>query len=198
MHLHLACIFLQIMNMNDASCLGYDSSVAPKLDNFPYAQWCVRFKLFVQSKHFDLWEIIDDAYIVPILEKSKWNKNDHRMFTMNNILLEYLLNAFNSSMSNKFVHFDSAYTLWIFIEAHQGDLEAIRQALGDPASSSKGTSCTRPLGDSPSEVCEFETINDLPNDELACASEKLLHAFNKLQNDFINLQSKHVNPIMSF
>ena len=171
----------------DMHGLGYAINIAPRLDNFPYAQCCVRFKLFVQSKHFDLWKIIDDAYIVPTLEKSKWNKNDHRMFIMNNILLEYLLNAFNSSMSNKFVHFDSAYTLWKFIEAHQGDLEAIQQALADPASSSCGaSSCTRPLGDSPSEVCEFESINDLSSDKLACASEKLLHVYNKLHKDFID------------
>ena len=130
---------------------------------------------------------------MPILEKSKWNRNDHRMFTMNNILLEYLLNAFNSSMSNKFVHFDSAYKLWKFIEAHQGDLEAIQQALEDLTSSSYGATCTRPLGDSPSEVCEFEITNDLSSDELACASKKLLHAYNKLHNNFINLKSKHDN-----
>ena len=55
----------------DMHGLGYAINIAPRFDNFPYAQWCVRFKLFVQSKHFDLWEIIDDAYIVPILEKSK-------------------------------------------------------------------------------------------------------------------------------
>ena len=124
--------------------LGYAINITARLDNFPYAQWCVRFKLFVQSKHFDLWEIIDDVYIVPTTEKSKWNKNDHRMFTMNKLLLEFLHNAFNSSLSNKLDSFDSAYTLWKLIKAHQGNLEAIRQALEDSASSSCGASflCT--------------------------------------------------------
>ena len=159
--------------MNDASCLGYDSSIAPKFNAFPYAQWCFRFKIFVQSKNIDLWEIIDCAYIVPTLEKSKWSKHDKKMFIMNKLMLEFLLNAFDSFMSNKLDSFDSAYTLWKFIEAHQGDLEAIRQALEDPASSSKGASCTRALGDSPSEVYKFESINDLPNDELSCASKRL-------------------------
>ena len=97
--------------MYDASSLGYAINVAPRLDIFPYAQWRVRFKLFVQSKQFDLWEIIEDAYVVPILEKSKWCENDKRLFNMNKLLLEYLINTFHSLFSNKFANFDSAYTL---------------------------------------------------------------------------------------
>ena len=94
--------------------------------------------------------------------------HDKKMFTMNKLVLEFLLNAFDSSMSNKLDSFDSAYTLWKFIEAHQGDLEAIRQALDDSSSSSCGasSSCTRPLGDSPSEVCESDNDGELTIDEL--------------------------------
>ena len=98
------------MNIN-VFRLGYESNVAPKFINFPYAQWASRFKLFVESRNIDLWKIIDCAYIVPTLEKSEWNKNDKRLFIMNKLLLEFLHNAFDSSLSNKFVHFDSAYTL---------------------------------------------------------------------------------------
>ena len=118
-------------------CLGYESNVAPKFINFPYAQWASRFKLFVESRNINLWKVIDCAYIVPTLEISKWSNHDEKMFSMNKLLLEFLLNAFDSSFSNKFVHFDSVYKLWKFIEAHQGDLEAIRQHLEDLASSSK-------------------------------------------------------------
>ena len=114
------------MDMYDNFIFGYDINIAPRYSNFPYEQWCFRFKIFVESRNIDLQEVIDNAYIVPTLEKSKWNKNDHRMFTMNNILLEYLLNALDSSMSNKFVHFDSAHTIWKLIEAHQENLEEIR------------------------------------------------------------------------
>ena len=170
------------MDMNDASCLGYDSSIAPKFNVFPYAQWCFRFKIFIQSKNIDLWEILDCAYIMPTLEKSKWSKHDKKMFTMNKLVLEFMHKAFDPIISNELAHFDSAYTIWKLFEAHQGNLEAIRRSLVAPSTSSQGaSSCTRPLGDSPSEVCEFETINDLPNDELACASDKLLHAYKKLQ-----------------
>ena len=45
---------MNIMDMHSAPCLGYAVNIAPRLDNFSYAQWCVRFKLFVRSKHFDL------------------------------------------------------------------------------------------------------------------------------------------------
>ena len=94
------------MDMYDSSCLGYAINIAPRLDNFPYAQWRIRFKLFVQSNQFDLWKIIEDAYVVPILKKSKWCDNDKRLFNMNKLLLEYLISAFHSSFSNKFANFD--------------------------------------------------------------------------------------------
>ena len=84
------------MNIN-VFRLGYESNVAPKFINFPYAQWASRFKLFVQSRNIDLWEVIDCAYIVPTLEKSKWSDHDNKMFTMNKCLLEFLLSAFDSS-----------------------------------------------------------------------------------------------------
>ena len=91
--------------------LGYDANIAPKYKKFPYAQWCSRFKIFVESRNIDLWEVIDCAYIVSTLEISKWSNHDEKMFSMNKLLLEFLLNAFDSSFSNKFVHFDSAYKL---------------------------------------------------------------------------------------
>ena len=49
--------------------LGYKSNIAPKFINFSYAQWASRFKLFVESRNIDLWEVIDCAYNVPTLEK---------------------------------------------------------------------------------------------------------------------------------
>ena len=135
------------MDIHCTTCLGYDPIVAPKIDNLPYDQWCSRFNIFIRSKQFDLWEVIEDAYIIPTSEKSKWSNNDKRMFNMNKLLLEYLLNAFDSSFSNKFVHFDSAYNLWKFKEAHQGNLEEIRRSLEDCSSGEFGaSSCTRPLG----------------------------------------------------
>ena len=180
------------MNIN-VFRLGYESNVAPKFIDFSYAQWASRFKLFVESRNIDLWKIIDCAYIVPTLEKSKWSNHDNKMFNMNKLLLEYLLNAFDSSFSNKFVHFDSAYKLWKFIEAHQGDLEAIQQALKDSSSSSCGASCTRPQEDNSCVVSDSDFDNDLSIDELACAYERLSHAYTKLQNNFIDLKSKHVD-----
>ena len=181
------------MNIN-VFRLGYESNVAPKFISFPYAQWVSRFKLFVESRNIDLWKIIDCAYIMPTLEKSKWSNHDNKMFNMNKLLLEYLLNAFDLSFSNKFVHFDSAYNLWKFIEAHQGNLEEIQRSLEDCSSSECGaSSCTRPLGDSPSVVSDSESDSDISINELACAYDRLSHAYTKLQNNFIDLKSKHIS-----
>ncbi|XP_020270973.1 uncharacterized protein LOC109846162 [Asparagus officinalis] len=113
----------------------------------------VEFKLFARSNDIDIWEIIDCAYRVPTTEKSKWNNDDKRLFALNKSLLEFLINAFGLSFANILDSFDSAYELWNLTETHQGDLEAIRQELENPASKSKGvsSSCMLPLGDDPSE-----------------------------------------------
>ena len=98
------------MNIN-VFCLGYNPNINQKYKNFLYAQWCSKFKIFVESRNINLWEVIDCVYIVSIFKKSKWSDHDKKMFSMNKLLLECLLNAFDSSFSNKFVHFDSAYKL---------------------------------------------------------------------------------------
>ena len=156
------------MDMNGAPSLAYDINVAHSFNVFPYAQWCFRFKIFVRSKNIDLWEVIDCAYVVPTLEKSKWSNYDKKMFTINKLVLEFLLNAFDKFISNKPAHFDSAYKLWTFIEAHQCNLEEIQRALAESTSSKDeaSSSCTRPLGDSPSVVSDSESDDDLSINEL--------------------------------
>ena len=97
--------------MDSAQCLDYAIDVAPRFNDFPYAQWKNRFKIFVRSKHIDLWNVVDCAYIVPTSDKSKWSKDDKKLFTMNKLVLDFIIKAFDSSISNKLTSFDSAYTL---------------------------------------------------------------------------------------
>ena len=99
------------MDMYSASSLGYDINVAPRYSNFPYEQWCCRFKIFVESRNIDLRKVIDNAYIVPTSEKSKWSKHDKKIFTMNKLVLEFMHNAFGPCISNELAHFDSAYAI---------------------------------------------------------------------------------------
>ena len=115
-----------------------------------------------------------------------------------------MLKSFDSSLSNKLVSFDSAYNLWLYIEAHHEILKEMRIQETSERKSSKtmevssslmynsSTSCTRPLGNGPSEVSletEDEDIN-IPYDELASAFDKLTRAYDILQNNHDILVSK--------
>jgi hypothetical protein len=149
--------------------------------------------------NFDLWNVIDNAYI-PSNAKSKRNKNEKIMFTMNTIVLGILRNSLDSHLSNKIASFDSAYKLWKYIEAHQKELheEELQRTKEVDATSSelvnedKATACLDPLGVSPSEVSsESETDDDISFEELANGFDKLRHAYNSLKLKHDNLQNDH-------
>ena len=57
--------------MDSAHSFGHDIDVPPCFYDLPYNQWMIRIKMFIKTVDFDLWMIIDDAYLVPIKAKSK-------------------------------------------------------------------------------------------------------------------------------
>ena len=77
------------------SNVGYDITCAPRFYDLPYDQWIIRIKTYTRSMNFDLWNVIDNAYI-PSNAKSKRNKNENVMFTMNKIVLGILRNSLDS------------------------------------------------------------------------------------------------------
>ena len=183
---------------------GYDMTLPPLFCDYPYDHWAIRFKTFIASFNLNSWGAIEYEYIVPSKVKSKWNKSDIKKFAMNKQLLDIMLKSFDSSISNELVSFDSAYNLWIYIEAHHEILKEMKPQETNERESSKAmdasssfmdnssTSCVRPLGDSPSEVSlesEDEDSN-IPYDELASAFDKLTRAYDILQSDHEILVSK--------
>ena len=94
--------------MEIESCVGCDIACPPKFLDLPYDHWKIRIKTFIRSMNYDLWNVIDNAYI-PSNATSKRNKNEKLMFTMNNIVLDILRISLDSHVSNKIISFDSAY-----------------------------------------------------------------------------------------
>ena len=63
---------------------GFDITVAPKFLDYTYDLWSIRIKTHILSIDFNLWGGIEYAYTIPTKDISKWSKNDHRKFAMNN------------------------------------------------------------------------------------------------------------------
>ena len=109
--------------MDSAHSFGHAIDVPPCFYDLTYNQWMIRIKMFIKTIDFDLWMIIDDAYLVPIKAKSKWNKKEKKLYCMNLKVLDILLKSIDPHISNNFASFDSAYKLWKYIEAHHNEMK---------------------------------------------------------------------------
>ena len=182
--------------MDSAHSFGHAIDVPPCFYDLSYNQWMIRIKMFIKTIDFDLWMIIDDAYLVPIKTKSKWNKKEKKLYGMNLKVLDVLLKSIDPHISNNFASFDSAYKLWKYIEAHHNEMkeEGIQHAKEKESSSTQlSTSSSRdlPLGVSPSEVSDSDSDSEITIDELADGYQKLMHAYNKLHKEHVNLKIDH-------
>ena len=189
--------------MDCAQLFGHDIDIPPCFHDLPFDQWKCRIKVFIKTIDFDLWSIIDNAYIVPIKAKSKWNKKEKKLYAMNVKLLDILLKSIDPHISNDFVSFDSAYKLWKFIEAHhdemkEGTLAHTKEKKSISIHLSASSSHDRPLGVSPSEVSDSDSDSEITIDELADGYQKLMHAYNKLHKEHVSLKNDHDALLLKF
>jgi len=189
--------------MDCAHSFGHAIDIPPCLHDLPFDQWTCRIKVFIRTIDFDLWNIIDDSYLVPTKAKSKWNKKEKKLYSMNVRLLDILLKSIDPNISNNFVSFDSAYSLWRYIEAHhkemkEGVLAPAKEKKSSTTQLSTSSSHDRPLGVSPSVVSDSDSYSDISIDELANCSQKLLHAYNKLHKEHVNLKTDHDALVVKF
>lgn len=121
---------LPYMEHQSAFTEGQSINWPPLFNGSDYAYWKVRMTIYLKSIDYDMWLIIKNGYVEPIIEKEKivfpklekdWDDIDKKKASLNARCMNTLVCALNKTEFNRISHCLTAQEIWTTLEiTHEG------------------------------------------------------------------------------
>ncbi|XP_077219750.1 uncharacterized protein LOC143853940 [Tasmannia lanceolata] len=100
---------------------GQSVSRPPYFNGSNYGYWKTRMSFFLQSLDYEMWELIEDGYIAPTSERSKWSAAQKKRAALNAKGVNTIFCALSLDEFNRVSICKTAKEIWTILETtHEG------------------------------------------------------------------------------